>query len=66
MHHGSTPAAWTAVILALVGMTVGGIALIPHPNWVIFWIGVAIVAVGGLAGLIMPRLGFGAKRAEAH
>ena len=26
-HHGNTPAAWTAVVVALIGFTAAGIAL---------------------------------------
>ena len=59
--HGSSPAAWTAVLVALVGITVGGIALIPTPNWILFWIGV-VISVGSLAvGRVMSAAGLGAS-----
>lgn len=58
--HGSSPAAWTAVLLALAGITIGGIALIPNPNWVIFTIGVVLSLVAGPVGLIMSKAGMGA------
>ena len=65
MHHGSTPAAWTAVIVALVGLTIGGVGLIPEPNWLIFWIGVGVTLAAGIIGPVMSAAGCGAKRAEA-
>ena len=39
MSHGSSPAAWTAVLVCLAGITIAGVALIPDPNWVLFAIG---------------------------
>ena len=30
-HHGNTPAAWTAVTVAMLGFVVGGIALMLDP-----------------------------------
>lgn len=62
--HGSSPAAWTAVLLALVGITVGGIALIPTPNWLWFWIGVAISLASLVVGKVMSAAGMGAS--ESH
>ena len=57
--HGSSPAAWTAVILALVGITLGGVALIPDPNWVLFTIGTVLALAAGPVGLIMKAAGLG-------
>ena len=59
--HGSSPAAWTAVLVALVGITLGGIALIPTPNWVLFWIGVAISLGSLVVGRVMSAAGMGAS-----
>ncbi|MGJ9423245.1 HGxxPAAW family protein [Aeromicrobium sp. CF3.5] len=58
--HGSSPAAWTAVLLALAGTTIGGIALIPNPNWIVFTIGCVIAAIAGPVGLLMSAAGMGA------
>ena len=52
-NHGNTPAAWTAVFVALVGFVVGGVGLMLSPiSMVLFWIGVVIVvaAAPGLRG----------------
>ncbi|MET0952696.1 MAG: HGxxPAAW family protein [Aeromicrobium sp.] len=64
--HGSSPAAWTAVIMALVGITIGGVALIPDPNWVLFTIGTVISLAAGLVGLVMSAAGMGVDRAPEH
>lgn len=62
--HGSSPAAWTGVIMCLVGITIGGVALIPDPHWPLFWIGVAIALLSGIVGRIMAAAGMGVDRAE--
>lgn len=66
MSHGSSPAAWTAVLLALVGITIGGIALIPEPHWVLFTIGAVLALVAGPVGKIMAVSGFGIDRSAGH
>ena len=38
-HHGNTPAAWTGVLIILVGFVVGGIGLVID-SWPMFWVGV--------------------------
>jgi hypothetical protein len=63
-HHGSTPAAWTAVVIVLVGFTLGAIAMVMGPNWLLFWISVGIALAGGLVGKVMQLLGFGAKSSD--
>lgn len=65
MSHGSSPAAWTAVILSLVGITVGGVALIPTPNWTLFIIGCVLVVASGPVGMVMSSAGLGVDR-ESH
>lgn len=66
MSHGSSPAAWTAVLLCLLGITVGGVGLIPQPNWIVFTIGVAITLAAGVVGLVMSAAGLGSERGEGH
>jgi len=59
-HHGNTPAAWAAVVVGLVGFTVGGVGLMFDPvKMPIFWVGVVIVAAAGIVFLVMDRLGMG-------
>ena len=59
-HHGNTPAAWTGVTLILVGFVVGGLGLILD-NWLVFWIGVALVPAAMIIGKVMQRMGMGAE-----
>ena len=57
-HHGNTPAAWTAVVVALLGFVVGGVGLMLDPvEMAIFWVGVAIVVAAGILFLIMAKMG---------
>ncbi|WSA29021.1 hypothetical protein OIE13_14785 [Streptosporangium sp. NBC_01810] len=39
------------MIIILLGFTVGGVALCLGPNWMFFWIGAGIIAVGGVVAL---------------
>ena len=57
-HHGNTPAAWSAVVVALVGFTVGGVGLMFDPvKYPIFWVGIAVTVAAGVLFLVMARLG---------
>ena len=57
-NHGNTPAAWTAVIVALAGFVVGGVGLMLSPvNMVVFWIGVVIVVAAGVVFAAMDKAG---------
>jgi len=57
-NHGNTPAAWTAVIVALAGFVVGGVGLMLSPiSMVLFWIGVVIVLAAGVVFVAMDRAG---------
>lgn len=57
-HHGNTPAAWTAVLVALVGFVVGGVGLMLSPvSMPIFWVGVAIVLGSAVVFAVMDKMG---------
>ena len=64
-HHGNTPAAWTGVLVILVGFVVGGIGLIIS-SWPVFWVGVAIGVLGPIVGKIMQKMGLGAEPVGAQ
>jgi hypothetical protein len=64
MSHGSSPAAWTAVLVCLLGITIGGVALIPDPHWVLFWVGVAVTLLAAPLGRIMSAAGLGLDHRE--
>lgn len=59
-HHGRTPAAWAGATLAFIGILVGGIAMVPTINWVVFSIGAVLFALGGALALVLRKLGLGA------
>jgi len=57
-HHGNTPAAWTAVVVGLLGFVVGGVGLMLDPvSMTVFWVGVALTAAAGVLFLVMARMG---------
>jgi hypothetical protein len=62
-HHGNTPAAWTGVMIILVGFVVGGIGLVAD-NMTVFWVGVALVPAGAIVGKVMQKMGMGAEPAS--
>ncbi|GGO69569.1 HGxxPAAW family protein [Nocardioides deserti] len=58
-NHGNTPAAWTAVVVALLGFVVGGVGLMLDPvSFVVFWIGVAMVVGALVLFVAMDKMGF--------
>ena len=60
--HGSTPAAWTAVTILLIGMTVSGVALwFSKPA--VFWAGLVVCVAGLVAGKVMQSMGYGQRAA---
>lgn len=57
--HGSTPAAWTAVFLCIIGFLIGGAGLVASmPALAI--VGGAIVVVSPIVGKAMSAMGLGA------
>lgn len=59
-NHGSTPAAWTVVTLITIAFFIATLALVLG-NWVLFWIGVAVLPLSLVVGKIMQAMGLGAK-----
>ncbi|MDN5746481.1 MAG: hypothetical protein L0H31_15375 [Nocardioidaceae bacterium] len=58
-NHGNTPAAWSAVLIALVGFVIGAIGMAVSPIvWPLFWVGAGIVIACGPLFLILVKLGF--------
>jgi hypothetical protein len=57
-HHGNTPAAWTAVTVAMVGFVVGGVGLMLDPvSLLLFWVGVAFGVASLVVFVVMAKLG---------
>ncbi|MEU5877343.1 HGxxPAAW family protein [Spirillospora sp. NPDC047279] len=46
--HAGRPSSWVAVTVVFIGFVIGGVALCIGPNWIVFWIGAAVVALGGV------------------
>ncbi len=59
IHHGQTPAAWVGSLTAMVAVIIGGFGVV-FQNWVVFTIGVVLMAAGGIAGLVLSKTGHGA------
>lgn len=45
-HNPGKPMSWVAIAVIVIGFLVGGIAMVPHPTWWAFWLGVGIAVVG--------------------
>jgi len=61
VHHGRTVAAWTGSVIAMAAFVVGGIAMVIGPNWVLFWIAVAMLVVAVIATKVLQVMGYGAN-----
>jgi hypothetical protein len=61
--HGHSPAAWTAVVIMLVGFTIGTTAFFFDLPWLV-WASVVLVVVGALVGWVMKKAGYGAGGAK--
>ncbi len=60
-NHGNTPAAWTAVVVALAGFVVGGIGLMVG-SYPMFWVGVALAPVALVVLGVLNKMGYGSSR----
>jgi len=47
-HNPGRPMSWVGVVIVVIGFLIGGIAMVPSPHWVIFWIGAGVAIVGCL------------------
>ena len=56
--HGHSPAAWVAVIVMIIGFTVGALGFWFVSMWMI-WLAVGLVLGGWLLGWILAKVGYG-------
>ncbi len=56
--HGHSPAAWTAVIVMLVGIGAGTLFFYIG-NWPLVYASAAVTLLGALAGPILAAMGYG-------
>lgn len=47
-HNSGRPISWVGTTVVIIGFIIGGIAFVPGPNWILFWVGSAIAIVGCL------------------
>jgi hypothetical protein len=47
-HNSGRPISWVGTTVVIIGFTIGGVAFVPSPNWIIFWVGAGIAIVGCL------------------
>lgn len=58
--HGHSPAAWTAVVIMLIGFTAGTLFFcLEQP--VLVWISAVVVVVGAIVGWVLAKAGYGVK-----
>lgn len=58
--HGDSPAAWTAVIVMLLGFALGSVAFFMHQAWLV-WVGVGVLVLGVLLGWVLSKAGYGVR-----
>ncbi|WP_243060245.1 HGxxPAAW family protein [Nocardioides sp. SR21] len=57
--HGNTPAAWSAVTVAMLGFVVGAVGLLLDPvNMTIFWVGVGLGVASLVVFAVMAKMGY--------
>ena len=56
--HGDSPAAWTAVIVMLIGIAAGAVFFF-LPNATMVWVCAGIVLLGLVLGFILSKAGYG-------
>lgn len=56
--HGDSPAAWTAVVVMLIGIAAGTVFFFLHMATLV-WVCVGVVVLGALLGFILSKAGYG-------
>jgi len=55
-HNPGRPISWVGTIVVIIGFTIGGIAFVPKPDWLIFWIGTGVAIIGCLVLLFSKAM----------
>jgi hypothetical protein len=55
-HDPGRPVSWVGTSIVVVGFVIGGIAFVPAPHWVPFWIGVGVAIIGCLVLLFSKAM----------
>lgn len=61
--HGNSIAAWTAVIIMLVGFTIGAVAFFFVVEWLV-WASAGVVVLGLIVGWVLVKAGYGVRGAK--
>ena len=61
--EGNSPAAWAAVIIMLVAVSIGTVAFFFNVQ-VMVWVAVALLIIGMLVGYVLKRMGYGVYGAK--
>lgn len=66
-NHGHSAAAWTGVLVCLVGAVAACWAVVFGPGWLV-WAGIGLFAAGGVIWYAMARAGMGSdpERSSRH
>jgi hypothetical protein len=51
--HAGRPASWLAVVVIFSGFLISGLGLVAGPSWIAFWIGAAVVVIGGILAAVV-------------
>lgn len=62
-HHGNSPAAWTMVLVVMVGALVIAVG-VAVPSIVLDVVGAVIIVIGLVTGKVMSLAGYGSKPAD--
>ena len=63
--HGNTPAAWTGVVVGLIGFAIGSVGIMILPGgtaWTLFWIGVVVTFLAIPVMLVMSKMGLNVEK----
>ncbi|CAN5163385.1 hypothetical protein BH09ACT6_BH09ACT6_24820 [soil metagenome] len=62
--HGSSTAAWTAVVIMLVAFAIGTLAFFLDIAWLV-WASAVLMVVGLLVGYLLAKAGYGVGGAKS-
>ncbi len=58
LGEGHSPAAWSAVVIMLLAVTIGTVAFFLNVQWIV-WASAVLLVFGFLTGIAMAKAGYG-------
>jgi hypothetical protein len=55
-HNPGRPISWAGTTIVVIGFIVGGIAFVPEPHWIWFWVGAGLAIIGCLVLLFSKAM----------